>query len=163
MVINLENVFRNDGEAIGLDSTFDFSEIEVSGLYPVSNAKITGEIRNRTGIVSIDAVISYSYCAVCDRCACDVRRDFSVKLCRGVAFELNDEDNDDYIIAENMRLDLDELALTEVLLSLPTKFLCKEDCKGICPQCGKNLNDGSCSCAAPTDPRLDVLRQLLDK
>lgn len=163
MIINLENVFRNEGEAVRLDSAPDFSEIDIFGLHPIHDAKIIGEIRNRTGVVTLDAVISYSYCAPCDRCAADVCRAVDVNLSRGVVYELNDEDNDDYIVAENMQLDLDELVRTELLLSVPTKLLCSEDCKGICPQCGQNLNLGSCSCTAPTDPRLDVLRQLLDK
>ena len=42
---------------------------------------------------------------------------------------------------------------------LPTKVLCKEDCKGLCPNCGKDLNEGSCDCEADnTDPRLSALR-----
>ncbi|MGB9809870.1 MAG: YceD family protein, partial [Caldanaerobacter sp.] len=49
-----------------------------------------------------------------------------------------------------------------VILSLPMKFLCKEDCKGLCPICGTNLNYGSCSCKREDiDPRLEVLSKLL--
>jgi uncharacterized protein len=41
--------------------------------------------------------------------------------------------------------------------------LCREDCKGICPQCGKNLNLGPCDCKVENvDPRLEILKQLLD-
>mgnify|MGYP001091754997 FL=1 len=61
-------------------------------------------------------------------------------------------------------LDLEELARTDILLELPTKVLCSEDCKGLCSQCGKNLNEGECSCEKKQiDPRLAILSQLLDQ
>ena len=53
---------------------------------------------------------------------------------------------DVYIVVEDLRLDLDELMLSDILLSLPSKMLCRQDCAGLCPHCGKNLNDGSCDC-----------------
>ncbi len=49
----------------------------------------------------------------------------------------------------------------QVLLALPIRFVCREDCKGICPGCGKNLNEGSCGCVQKmTDPRWDALKEL---
>jgi uncharacterized protein len=57
---------------------------------------------------------------------------------------------------------LDEVLTTLFILDMDTKFLCREDCAGLCPQCGKNLNDGPCGCKKPRDPRMAVLEQLLD-
>ena len=48
------------------------------------------------------------------------------------------------------------------LLDMETKQLCSEDCKGLCPICGKDLNSGACNCAQPKDQRFAVLQQLLD-
>lgn len=164
MLINLENIFRNEGEVLPLNFEYDFSDVEVSGVHPVTApVKVTGEIRNRTGVVTLNAKAEYTYCAPCDRCAVDVKRDYSVTLSSLVVYELNDSDNDEFILAENMQLDFEELMRNEVILSFPSKLLCKEDCKGLCAVCGKNLNEGSCSCEKPTDPRLEVLKQLLDK
>ena len=60
------------------------------------------------------------------------------------------------------KLDLQELVLEDLLLDMPGQLLCKEDCKGLCHLCGKDLNEGPCTCGEPaTDPRLEVLRQLL--
>ena len=55
-------------------------------------------------------------------------------------------DNDEYIVAQDAQLDVDEVALTDLLLQLPTKLLCREDCKGLCMHCGCNLNTSSCDC-----------------
>lgn len=48
-------------------------------------------------------------------------------------------------------------------LELPQRYLCREDCRGLCPTCGKNLNEGPCGCREDNgDPRMDVLRRLLE-
>ena len=71
--------------------------------------------------------------------------------------------SDDRIEVQGYSLDLDDLIMNDILLELPTKLLCRDDCMGLCPECGKNLNDGTCSCRKETvDPRLAVLKQLLD-
>jgi len=58
-------------------------------------------------------------------------------------------------------LDLGALLWEEFSLVLPVKPLCKADCKGLCPSCGKNLNEGACDCSLDVgDPRLAALRQL---
>ena len=76
---------------------------------------------------------------------------------------LNREENDELILVEDMRLDLSELAESDIILALPSKFLCRNDCRGLCPRCGKDLNDGDCGCdTRETDPRLESLRQLLE-
>ena len=62
-----------------------------------------------------------------------------------------EEDSGEYIQVDDYKLDLDELIRTDILLELPTKFLCKEDCKGLCPTCGKNLNEGACDCQTASD------------
>jgi len=61
-------------------------------------------------------------------------------------------------------LDLQELIREQILLSVQMKPLCSEDCKGICPKCGIDLNSGTCNCVQKEmDPRLEVLKKLLDK
>ena len=75
---------------------------------------------------------------------------------------LSNEDNDDFLVVSDMRLDLDELIEEDVNLELPTKFLCSDECKGVCVMCGKNLNKDQCDCKKPIDPRLEGLLQFLD-
>ena len=70
------------------------------------------------------------------------------------------------LIVEPQRLsrgDLEDIVRTVFVLNLDSKLLCKEDCKGLCPQCGKNLNDGPCNCRKELDPRFAALKQLLEK
>ena len=74
-----------------------------------------------------------------------------------------DADFDEYVVVPNGILDLNEFITEEIQLFLPSKILCKPDCKGLCYKCGKNLNFGNCSCKKDVDPRMEALLQLLDE
>ena len=77
----------------------------------------------------------------------------------------NDDGEEDpwLFLLEEGCADLDDIVTTTFVLSMDSKFLCKEDCKGLCCRCGKDLNDGPCGCQPDADPRLAVLQQLLKK
>jgi uncharacterized protein len=61
-------------------------------------------------------------------------------------------------------LELEDVLREHILLEVPLKMLCREDCRGLCPQCGKDLNRESCGCAPPaTDARWNALLGLKDK
>ncbi|MEW6553254.1 MAG: DUF177 domain-containing protein [Actinomycetota bacterium] len=72
-------------------------------------------------------------------------------------------EEDAYIIDEG-EIDLNVLVNDAVLLNLPIRRLCEEDCKGLCQHCGVNLNEGECDCGGESlDPRLEVLRTLMER
>lgn len=59
---------------------------------------------------------------------------------------------------------LEDVLREQVLLSVPLKIVCRDDCKGLCPQCGQNLNQGECGCSPQAaDPRWEALGGLKDK
>ncbi|HKT88060.1 MAG TPA: DUF177 domain-containing protein [Candidatus Sulfotelmatobacter sp.] len=59
---------------------------------------------------------------------------------------------------------LEDVLREQVLLALPLKITCREDCKGLCPQCGKNLNQEQCSCSTEVaDPRWDALKEVRER
>lgn len=59
---------------------------------------------------------------------------------------------------------LEDILREQVLLAVPIKIVCREECRGLCPHCGKNLNQGGCDCRQElSDPRWDALRDLRDK
>jgi len=65
---------------------------------------------------------------------------------------------------EGEGLPLEDVLREQILLAVPLKAICREDCKGLCPHCGKNLNSGQCSCAEPMeDPRWNALKEIRGK
>ena len=157
MFIELEPIFNNEGAR--KDFSYDFG-LEDGEL--VKNIRVDGSVANRTGIVSLEANTEFVLDADCDRCASHVEKKMQIPISHILVYQLNDEDNDEFYLVEDMHFNLDELIREDVLLSLPSKVLCKEDCKGVCPMCGANLNESQCDCKAPGDPRLEALKQFLD-
>ena len=106
--------------------------------------------------------------APCDRCLEEVRTRIPFEFKRKLDMKLTDEervnDLDESSYLTGYDLDVDRLVYLEVLMSWPLKVLCKEDCKGICSRCGKNLNDGPCGCVEePKDPRMAAISDIFSK
>lgn len=72
-----------------------------------------------------------------------------------------DEEDQALWIDEHHILDLTEVLRQDVLLELPVHVLCKENCRGLCPECGTNLNESTCDCGPDIDPRWANLTDLL--
>jgi len=79
----------------------------------------------------------------CDRCLKEFERAYHYDFDHIVVSSSNG-DNDDYIVADGESIELNEAAVTDLLLQLPTKNLCKDDCKGLCMVCGCDLNESYC-------------------
>jgi len=69
----------------------------------------------------------------------------------------------DVLYHDGIELDLDEPLRQALILEVPVVQLCRPDCRGLCPHCGRDLNEGPCSCAPPAgDPRWEGLKSLKD-
>ncbi len=156
MFIELEPIFNN----VGLKKEFIYSFcMDDSGVdVPV---QVSGTVENRAGVVTLTSDISFQDSVPCDRCLKPPPRAFQKQFTHVLTPTLNDADNDDFILIEDMHFDLDALLREDVLLALPTKVLCRADCKGLCPMCGADRNETACGCKKPVDPRLAVLQELL--
>ena len=164
MVIDLKHIFVSDNSSKAIEYSLDLSSVEFSGVYPLKKpVKISGLVSNKASLVRLEATISYEYDAPCDRCGTDTATRYSVKVDKSLAASIEGEESDTILLVPDMKLNLEELLYSETIVSLPMKHLCKEDCKGICQKCGKNLNEGKCDCPEKEiDPRLAALAELLE-
>lgn len=165
MKIDLTSLLNGSVSRIEVDNKVDLSSIIYSTYNPIKNdVSVKGSLYSKADVLYLDLEISFEFDGVCDRCADSVHKDFSLNISRIIVEQLQNEDeDDDYIIVENRELDIDELVNEEVSLSLPSKILCKESCKGLCSKCGANLNIKECDCKPDVDPRMAALLQLLDE
>jgi uncharacterized protein len=163
MILDLEPIFNNEGMVKEFEYELDLSEQELNGSKPfASPVKISGHAGNYTGIVELHATADFVLETACDRCAKPISLPLATKIFHTLVTSLNDETNDELLLVNELRFNLDELIIEDIFLDLPSKFLCKKDCKGMCYKCGADLNEGSCSCEKEVDPRLAALKQLLD-
>ena len=164
MLLQCRSLFMGETKSLPIDTELDFSQVEFQGMYPFpERVRVTGAVTVRAGVVQLSARAAFVFHGRCDRCLSPFAQAYDVPLEHTLVATLEDEENDDYILLDQYQLDLADLALADILLELPYKSLCREDCRGLCTMCGKNLNEGLCGCTRQSvDPRLDVLRQLLE-
>lgn len=163
MIIDLESVFNVEGLSTALDYEIDMSGEELDGVYPfTSPVRVVGEVSNRAGIVELSADVDLVLDMPCSRCARQVKIPVFVPVDHTLVRELGNGENDELILVEELMFNVDSLIREDIFLGLPQKLLCSEECKGLCPKCGKNLNEGSCDCKPDIDPRLEALAALID-
>jgi len=85
-------------------------------------------------------------------------------ICEIVHIHLDENILDEHGEIDTDKIDLDEYIRDYAVLAVPMKNLCSEDCKGLCPKCGKNLNEGTCNCSEENiDPRWESIQKLKTK
>jgi uncharacterized protein len=113
-------------------------------------------------VAALSAVVSLE-CARClKEITCPVETGFSFTLREGRGPA--DEDSDENLVFFDPRedeVDIAQLVIDEISVEIPMQPLCKEDCEGLCVECGANLNEKKCSCRAETvNPAWDALKKL---
>jgi len=164
MLLDLKKVFSDESASCSFDYSMDLSSTDINGFYPfISPVSVNGIVKSHDGSAQLNAETSFDFSIPCDRCAKQINKRFHYTFSHVLVLSLENEDNDSFIQVQNYKLDLDELMRADILLELPTKYLCSENCKGLCSVCGKNLNDETCNCDLhQIDPRLEVLKKLID-
>ena len=158
MFLELESVFNTEGESKQFD--YEFSIDDECFVTPV---RVSGSVFNKTGIVNLKANAKFDYSTSCARCSKPLLKHFTVPVEHILLAHAANDDDDDFIVLDGVRLDLDELVSEDIYLSMPSRFLCKPDCKGLCSICGADLNVTECGCKPPSDPRWDVLKEMLNE
>ena len=160
----LNRVLELPGEADVVTADVDLTTVKHAGR-PLFTApvNVTAKAVNRAGVVTLDCTYRFTLHVLCDRCLAPLELPVDRTVSHTVVREVNGEDDETFLVAENGCVELEELATNDILPELPQRYLCREDCRGLCPTCGKNLNEGPCGCREDSgDPRMDVLRRLLE-
>ncbi len=166
MKLGLAKIIDCPGASVSFSDSVDLSDLRFGSCFPVSEpVTASGTIRNTAGVLVMKGMIETTIHGVCDRCAAEFTAKKEIPLDVVLVTELANEENEDEWVfpLEGDSADLDDIIRTVFVLNMDSKLLCKEDCKGMCCRCGKNLNDGPCNCQKELDPRFAALRQLLNK
>ena len=166
MKLGLSKIIETPGASVPFSTSVDLSDLCYGVSYPVSEPVFAeGLVRNTAGVLMMTGSVRTTIHGICDRCAAEFDRDIDFPIDVVLVTEFANEENEDEWVfpLEGDSADLDDIVRTVFVLNLDSKLLCKEDCKGLCCRCGRNLNDGPCNCQKELDPRFAALKQLLEK
>ena len=166
MLLGLSKIIDSPGASVPFSVSVDLSDLRYGVSCPVSEPVVAqGVVRNTAGVLLMKGNVTTTIHGICDRCAAEFDRFIDFPIDVVLVTELSNEENEDEWVfpLEGDSADLDDIVRTVFVLNLDSKLLCKEDCKGLCHRCGKNLNEGPCNCQKELDPRFAALRQLLEK
>ena len=126
-------------------------------------SRAAGSVVNNAGALTFSAIVDAVCVCVCARCLKEFEYPVHQQISAYLIEKGEETDHPDNYFLQGNGVDADEIIITEFILGLDQRFLCKEDCAGLCEKCGADLNEGLCACGKETDPRLAVLGQLLEK
>ena len=160
MVLDVSQLIQNDGAVKELDLSISLDNMFFNGLDIVFTTpfKLKGMVKNIAGTLYLELNADVSFETQCARCLDTVSENLSFEIYE--VFSKTPVENDDEVtVLESGNIDLDDVLEKAFVGVLPISYLCSEECKGLCPDCGCNLNHESCSCDIDnTDPRLAVLK-----
>ena len=163
MRLNLKKLMTGELKKLSFSGELNLAELDFSGekLFrkPVS---FSGSAEDRAGVIFLETDISMDLELTCARCAREISLNRKLHVSHILSEDASGEDPDEEILKiSDGEIDLDEPLTTAVILGTDMRYLCSEDCRGLCPKCGKNLNEGDCECPKDIDPRWEALAQLL--
>ena len=175
MKLDLSEIARVAGSFAEHDIDLTFKEIDGMTLTAPVHGKMyassTGRVLLLEGAVDTEVELVCARCGAvyCQPIHAEFQEDFVVRPPqapgKGPRIEEEEEVPDIKLFFEGtLDLNLDELLRQSILVSLPLKPLCAEDCQGLCPRCGHPMNEGPCACAPDvTNPQFDALQRLLEQ
>ncbi len=163
LIIDVPAELFAPAESLSFEGTYEIGEFEFGPDTYVAAQPLrwSALVTNVGGALLVSGSIEGVVATECSRCLGEVEYDIAGELegyliipGESDAPEDMDEDEFDYL-PETNQLDFEPILKAAVLVDLPYVPLCSDDCKGLCPKCGSNLNDGPCGCSPEAD---DVVR-----
>ena len=163
MLFDLREIIGVPGGRIVFDYEPDMTDAAFGSIVGMKKpSRAAGNVTNNAGVLTFSANVDATCLCVCARCLAEfeypVHKQISAFLTEGG----EDGDSSEGYFLQGDMVDADEIIITEFVLDMDERLLCREDCAGLCENCGFDLNEGACSCKGETDPRLAILGQLLD-
>ena len=164
MIIDLSEIIRDVDARVMLDNDIEFEPIEFLGESFVFSKPlhIKGSICNNSKSLELKAEVSGAMGANCARCREPLSVEVRFDIDEVIMQNADGLDDEDVIVIEGESIDIKEVVLYNFLMNVSGKYLCSDDCKGLCPKCGVNLNLESCTCDDDEiDPRWAKLAEIM--
>lgn len=164
MIIDLSEIIKDYGGRMNVSASIEMDDTEFLGesfkfQKPLS---INGAIINNTKSLEMSLKAEGEMQVHCARCGKPFVVPVKFRIHEILAREGSDSSDDETVVFSGEELDISEIVQNSFLMSVSGKYLCREDCKGLCPKCGADLNDGECGCdKEEIDPRWADLQKIM--
>ncbi|MCX7711902.1 MAG: DUF177 domain-containing protein [Clostridia bacterium] len=160
MKVDISHISKVDGASLELEISENLEGLEssVEGFEFEDPVDFKGTLVNIGGILKLDGHLDVAYTSKCSRCLKDLKSEMSVTIRESFVNgeKLADEDSYTY---EGNYVSIDKALKDNIVLNLPVRQLCTEECKGLCKICGGDLNAKDCDCKEETmNPQMEVLK-----
>ena len=164
MILDVSQLIQNDGAVKELDFCVESDNISLNGQDIVFETPfyLKGAVKNIAGVLYLDLGADVSFKTQCARCLDSVSVHHTFEVSEVFSKTEVTDSEDEVTVIDSGNIDMDEVVIKAFIGTVPINYLCSDDCKGLCKQCGCNLNKETCSCEDDNiDPRLAVLKQYL--
>lgn len=167
MIINISDILKIYGAAVDIDDDISLPETVFLGEDFVfdSPVHITGKIVNNGKALELNAHCRGVMTVHCARCTKQIQKEFEFKVREHFMRDDGEvTEDEDIVLFEGYEIDITDIVVNHFLMNVSARYVCSEDCRGLCPVCGKDLNEGECGCESETiDPRWAGLADILNK
>lgn len=163
MEVQFLDLLMKDGRKKAIDFSLDFEPIKFEGevIRAIKPVKVEGQLVSRNEILELEATIETELELNCSRCLDTFIYPIDIDIEERFTKSKELQEDEELIFVEDDTLDIIQIVENCIISTLPIKRLCKEDCKGLCSQCGTNKNIKECQCDDfDVDIRLAKLREL---
>ncbi|HOQ36395.1 MAG TPA: DUF177 domain-containing protein [Acetivibrio sp.] len=160
MKIDISNILKSDGASldIELNEPLEESTIALGDFIVDRPVSFKGRLVNAGGVIKLDGHLVAEYRTNCSRCLKDIESIVRIDIQEDFIEEDSNKTDEQYTY-QGKYVELDKVIKDNIILNLPVRQICDDECKGFCPKCGVNLNKGKCECSDDeTDPRMSILK-----
>lgn len=166
MVVDLLPVLKNEGAVLPIEGSCDLDHLRLSDAGPVFDqpVQVKAQLENVGGALELTGTVSGQFMVLCARCTKELTEPFCFEFFETLSNDADADAEEDGVIAfTGTTLDLTDIVVGNILVNLSLRYLCSDDCKGLCPVCGADRNVTDCHCdTQEVDPRLSVLKKFYD-
>ncbi|MGE5629374.1 MAG: YceD family protein [Solirubrobacterales bacterium] len=166
MKIDVSDLFKKKSARKDLNFTvnldgFNYGEEYIKIISPL---KFNGTLSTLGDLLELQGCVNGTVELTCSRCLVKFPMELDIQVYEKLSNDMETVDKDEEsVFIDGDTLDITEIMLNNIILYLPIKRLCKDDCEGLCQKCGTNLNISSCNCTSDEiDPRLAKLKDFFD-
>jgi len=164
MKVQISDIISGKDRSKNFNYTFEIPQFNFEGdiINPIGSCEVIGVILSDSDMLILSAKIKANLEMICSRCLDTFIYPIDIDIEERFTTNRSTEDDEAIVVMDDV-LDITEIVETSIISTLPIKRVCMNDCKGLCQECGCNLNYNTCSCnKEDVDIRFEALKGLFD-